>query len=285
MDSDIRPYTLELKPRNREATKPAELIQVTGHQALSLYARRAITVLWHNAHQQGVEPGKDYSIEIDDLKTDRHKGYDVVEDAIVSLMRTILTVKLPGGATRRVQFLGGNDLDDPKRPAGVLTYSFDKRLIEILKDSTVWGKISIPVLMAFMSKYSVSLYENIAQMVNLDRKTTHVYSLEEFRELMGVREGQYKTFGEFNKHVLKPAVMEVSALAPFEITVLPVKEGKRVVQITVIWFHKGAEALRKALNEVESTKVGRKARISGTVEHVAQPIQSIARLIRMEQAD
>jgi hypothetical protein len=26
-----------------------------------------------------------------------------------------------------VQFLGGNDLDDPDRPAGVLTYSFDKR--------------------------------------------------------------------------------------------------------------------------------------------------------------
>jgi hypothetical protein len=284
MGPDIRPYTLELKPHNREATKPAELIQVTGHQALSLYARRAITVLWHNAHQQGVEPGKDYSIEIDDLKTNRHKGYDVVEDAIVSLMRTILTVKLPTGATRRVQFLGGNDLDDPKRPAGVLTYSFDKRLIEILKDSTVWGRISIPVLMAFMSKYSVSLYENIAQMVNLDRKTMHVYSLEEFRELMGVREGQYKTFGEFNKHVLKPAVMEVNALAPFEITVLPVKEGKRVVQISVTWFHKDAEALRKALNEVGSTKVGRKARISGTVEHVAQPIQSIARLIRMEQA-
>jgi len=58
---------------------------------------------------KGVEPGKDYSIEIDNLKTDRHKGYDAVEDAIVSLMRTILTVKLPNGAARRVQFLGGND--------------------------------------------------------------------------------------------------------------------------------------------------------------------------------
>src|SRR3954447_21593532 len=165
MDSDGPIHTLKLQPRGREALKPTELIQVTGHQTLSLYARRAITILWHHADQQGVEAGKDYSIEIDNLKTDRHKGYDVVEDAIVSLMRTILTVKLPNGATRRVQFLGGNDLDDPKRPAGVLTYSFDKRLIEILKDSTVWGKINIPVLMAFMSKYSVSLYENIAQMV------------------------------------------------------------------------------------------------------------------------
>jgi hypothetical protein len=283
MDSQGPLYTIKLQPRGREAIKPAELIQVTGHQTLSLYARRAITILWHNAHQQGVEPGKDYSIEIDNLKTDGHKGYDVVEDAMVSLMRTILTVKLPNGATRRVQFLGGNDLDDPKRPAGVLTYSFDKRLIDILQDSTVWGKINVPVLMAFMSKYSVSLYENIAQKVNLGRKQFHTYSLAEFRELMGVQDGQYKTFGEFNKHVLKPAVMEINALAAFTIGVLPVKQGKRVVQVSVSWMHKDADALQAAMKEVENTKVGRKARISGTVETIAPPIQSIARLMRTER--
>ena len=85
------------KPRNREAIKPAELIQVTGHHELTLYARRAITILWHNAHLQGIAEGRDYTVEIEDLKTDRHKGYDVVVDAIETLMRTILTVRLPGG--------------------------------------------------------------------------------------------------------------------------------------------------------------------------------------------
>jgi plasmid replication initiation protein len=283
MDSDGPLQTIKLRPRGREAIKPAELIQVTGHQTLSLYARRAITILWHNAHQQGVEPGKDYSIEIDNLKTDGHKGYDAVEDAIESLMRTILTVKQPNGTKTRVQFLGGNDLDDPSRPAGVLTYSFDKRLIKILQDSTVWGKINVAVLMAFMSKYSVSLYENIAQMVNLDRKQSHSYSLAEFRELMGVQDGQYKTFGEFNKHVMKPAVMEINALAAFTIGALPVKECKRVVQIMVNWTHKDADALRATMKEVESAKIGRRARISGTAETIAPPIQSIERLMRRDR--
>jgi Initiator Replication protein len=180
-------------------------------------------------------------------------------------------------------FLGGNDLDDPGRPAGVLTYSFDKRLIEILQDSRVWGKINVPVLMAFMSKYSVSLYENIAQMVNLERKQSHTYSLAEFRELMGVQDGQYKTFGEFNKHVLKPAVLEINALAAFTIGVLPVKQGKRVEQIMVTWMHKDADALQAAMKEVESTKVGRKARISGTAETIAPPMQSIERLMRADR--
>ena len=283
MDSEGPLYTIKLQPRGREALKPTELIQVTGHQTLTLYARRAITILWHNAHQQGVEPGKDYSIEIDNLKTDGHKGYEVVEDSIECLMRTILTVKRPNGKTTRVQFLGGNDLDDPKRPAGVLTYSFDKRLIEILQDSTVWGKINVPVLMAFMSKYSVSLYENIAQMVNLAHKQFHSYSLAEFRELMGVQDGQYKTFGDFNKHVLKPAVMEINALAAFEISVLPIKEGKRVAQLMVHWRHKDAAGLQAAMQEVENTKVGRKARISRTVETVLPPVPSIGRLMRTDR--
>src|SRR5215213_5198166 len=168
--SSNRVLTLDIKPRSREAIKPAELIQVSGHHELTLNARRAITILWHQAHLQGVEEGRDYTVEIDDLKPDGHKGYEMVEEAIEALMRSILVLRMPDGKTRRVQFLGGNDLDDPDRPAGVLTYSFDKRLIEVLKDSTIWGKIALPVLMAFTSKYAIRLYENIAQVASLSKK-------------------------------------------------------------------------------------------------------------------
>src|SRR3954469_8434339 len=212
--------TLAVRPRSRDAIKPAELIQVSGHHELTLNARRAITILWHQAHMQGVEEGRDYTIEIDDLKPDGHKGYEMVEEAVEALMRTILTLRLPDGRTRRVQFLGGNDLDDPERPAGVLTYSFDKRLVAVLRDSTIWGKIAIPVLMAFTSKYAVSLYENLAQLANLSMKTSESYSPDAFRAPLGVPPGRYKTFGELNKHVLKPALAEVNALAPFGVSVV-----------------------------------------------------------------
>ena len=275
-----RVLTLEIRPRDREAVKPAELIQVSGHHELTLNARRAITILWHNAHRQGVEEGRDYTIEIDELKPDGHKGYEMVEEAVEALMRTILTLRLPDGRTRRVQFLGGNDLDDPERHAGVLTYSFDKRLVAVLQDSTIWGKIAIPILMAFSSKYAVSLYENLAQLANLSHKTYQEYTLDEFRGLLGVPPGRYKTFGELNKHVLKPAVSEINAIAPFGISVLPVKEGKRVASIKVGWWPKDSEALQAATKELERSKVGRRARLAGTVEHVADPLPSTNRLAR-----
>jgi hypothetical protein len=275
-----RVLTLDIKPRNREAIKPAELIHVTGHHELTLNARRAITILWHNAHFQGVVEGRDYTIEIDDLKPDGHKGYEMVEEAVEALMRTILVLRLPDGKTRRVQFLGGNDLDDPERPAGVLTYSFDKRLIEVLQDSTIWGKIALPVLMAFTTKYAVSLYENLAQFANLSKKIHQDYSLDEFRELLGVPPGRYKSFGELNLHVIKPAVAEVNALAPFGVSLLPIKKGKKVTGIKVGWWAKDTDALQDASAEMQRSKVGRKARLSGTVEHVHEPLPSINRVLR-----
>jgi hypothetical protein len=272
--------TLDIRPRNREAIKPAELIQVSGHHELTLNARRAITILWYNAHLQGVTEGRDYTIEIDALKTDSHKGYEMVEEAIEALMRTILTLRLPDGRTRRVQFLGGNDLDAPDRPAGVLSYSFDKRMISLLKDSTIWGKIAIPILMAFTSKYSVSLYENVAQFANLKMKHYQDYTLDEFRNLLGVSPGRYKTFGELNKHVLKPAVGEVNALAPFGISVLPIKEGKRVVQIRVGWWTKDDPGRQAAWTEMHGPKATRRRRLASSGDAVAKPTPSISRLLR-----
>lgn len=274
-------YVLDLKPRNHsEASKPAELIQISGHHELTLNARRAITILWHNAHMQGIADGRDYTVEIDMLKPDGHKGYERVEEAVTALMRAILTVRMPNGKTRRVQFLGGNDMDDPDRPAGVLTYSFDKRLVEILKTSTIWGKIKLPVLMAFSSKYAVSLYENVAQLTGLGLKQSQQYGLDEFRDLLGVMPGKYKTFGELNKHVLKPAVDEINALASFNLSVLPVKQGKRVASVLVGWMPKDAEALQEAFAEAERPRFGRRARIAGTVEAVLPATPSIPRLVR-----
>jgi hypothetical protein len=284
-DSDTTLKVFDLKPRRDQAVKPAELIQITGHQALTLSARRSITILWHNAHMQGVAEGKDYTIEIDDLKPDNHKGYEQVEEAIEALMTSILKVRLPDGRTRRVQFLGGNDLDDPERPAGVLSYSFDKRLVEILRDSAIWGKISLPVLMAFSSKYSVSLYEHIAQWTGLSRKSYQDLTLEEFRDLLGVEEGKYAAFGALNKHVIKQTVLELNALASFSVTVVPVKTGKRVTHIRVGWWQKEKEELDAAWREVHRSKVGRKARITGSATSVTDPYPSQNRLARRGRGD
>ena len=274
------PRTLDVRPHLSEASKPSELIQIKGHQRLSLNARRAITLLWHNAHRQGIRAGQDYVIEIDDLKPDGHKGYEMVDEAIMALMRTILTVRLPDGGTRRVQLLGGNDIDDPFRESGVLHYSFDKRVISILENSTIWCKIDLPIIMILTSRYTISLYENIAQLAGLTRKCSQAFSLQEFRDVLGVENEKYQSFGALNKHIIKPAVQEINALASFTITLVPEKTGKKVTTIHIKWRTKTDEEIREAWREVDRPRVGRKARIAGLAEQVLPPAPSQNRLMR-----
>ncbi len=281
--TENRNRTLSFTPDFDESIKPSELIKITGHQTLSLNARRAITVLWHNAHRQGIEEGKDYTIPLADLRSDQNRSMKVVIEAIESLMRTLLIVPLPNGGSRRVQFLGGNDIDEPDRPAGMMTYSFDKRLVEILQDSYIWGKITMPILMAFSSKYAVSLYENLSQWVNLDYKSFQDFSLEEFRDILGVVEGKYPKYGALSRHVIQLAVIEINALAPFNVTVIPVKTGRKVTGIRVGWSRKDPDQLKEAFAEAQRPKVGRKQRVKGSAEYVAKPVQSIGEAMRQSR--
>lgn len=261
---------LELIPGEDHASKPSELIQIRGHDNLSLIARRAITILWHNAHRQGIEPHKTYSISLDRLVSARHKGTEAIGEAIETLMKTLVVMPLPGGGTRRAQVLGGNDMDDPNRSGGMLRYRFDQNLIEILKDSSIWGRISIPELMVLSSKYSISLYEHVSQWLGLHGKTTELFTIEEFRALLGVEDGKYNGFGQLNQRVIKEAVEEINALAPFNVLVRPEKTGKKVTHIRLGWGPKTIEQRQEAYAEAQRSRIGRRARITGQTEMILE---------------
>jgi hypothetical protein len=190
----------------------------------------------------------------------------MVEEAVEALMRTLIIVRLANGKTRRVQFLGGNDMDDPDRPAGVLVdmgqnrhSGFNGPVLEI-RDQPLRERRA-----AFKSDA-----ENMAGLQPGRVPRNH----------RRPSRANTKTFGELNKHVLKPAVAEINALAPFNVNVLPVKKGKKVVEVRVGWWVKESGEAQAAFQELNRSKVGRKARISGTVQHVSNPLPSADRLRR-----
>ncbi len=65
-------------------------------------------------------------------------------------------------------------------------------------------------------------------------------------------------------------------------SVIPLKEGRRVTKILLSWTEKSIEAKKEAFREHARPKVGRKARISGTVEHMA-PVPSSHKLAQAER--
>jgi len=179
-----------------------------------------------------------------------------------------VTVRLKDGRTRRVQLLGGNDMGDPDRPHGTLTYSFDKKLVPLLRESTVFGKLELSVMKAFSTKYALALYEAISRRVRLEHVFSEVFTLEAFRELLGVPEGKLSTYGNLNQYAIKPALLEINAMASFELRILPIKKGRKVVAVRVGWSLKDVDGLKAAFAEVKRPRVGRKDRIKNKVEKV-----------------
>lgn len=262
--------TLRLVPQDGEMLKPAELIDIEGATGLTLHARRLYNQLIYHAFGPDMgEEGKEWVIPLTELRGS-HNSNEHIEQSILSLMRTIVTVRMPDGVTRRVQLLGGNDMADDDRRHGTLTYSFDKRLVPLLRESSVFGKLEVAVLHAFSTKYALALYEALARRVRLSGKFYEDFSIEELRELLGVPADKLDIFSNLKLRAITPAVDEVNALASFGCRIEPKRTGRKVTGVRLYWWRKDVAGLREAYAELQRPKVGRRARLTGDIEDVVE---------------
>ena len=138
----------------------------------------------------------------------------------------------------------------------------------MLKNSTVFGKLELKVMMAFSTKYALALYEAIARRVRLRYKFSEEWSIDELRDVLGVPKGKLGIFGNLNKVAIQPAIAEINAMASFGVSMIPKKTGRRITSVMVGWWLKDEDDLKAAFAELERPRVGRKARIAGTVEEI-----------------
>lgn len=254
-----------------EMVKPVELIEVKGAAKLTLADRRLFNVLLLNAF--GPELGSEnrrFEIPLAELR-ETHDSNDRLVRSIEALMTTVVTIQRTDGSTDRVQLLGWNNLSDPKRRRGTLRYAIPPELAMLLRDSMVFAKLELEVLRSFTSKYALALYEAIARRVRLRHVFTEELDLDAFRELLGVEAGKLTTFGNLNQYAVKPAILEVNALSDFTVSILPKKTGRRVTGVMVGWEIKDIEGRKEAYAELQRSRVGRRARIAGTVEDMLAP--------------
>lgn len=261
--------TIDLKPHPGEMLKAAELIDISGAGGLSLYASKVYNRLLQEAHSPEIaDPGRDFTIPLAELRG-LHKGNERIGPTLKTLQTTIVTAILSNGKTRQVQLLGGVDFDDADRPEGTLSYSFDKRLVELLGDSQVFAKLELKILANFSSKYAAALYEAICRRVR-KQDCLEEFSLEKFRDvILRVEPGKLPGFAQLKQTAIDPALLEVNGLADFEVQVSPQKRGKRVHSIIMAWNWKDLAARKMAWDELRRPRVGRKARLTGIVEDVS----------------
>jgi hypothetical protein len=275
------PYmrTLDAKPNDVSIVKPGELVDVVEMTPLTLTDRRIYNLLLANAWDLISEP-KEHIIPKRELQSTLHKGTDRLEDSIRRLMTAIVEVRvLRGGkwSTKRVQLLGGNST--PDADDGSVRYDFHPLMREIISESTVFARLHKQIMFALSSKYSLALYEMIQKRGNLTRNYEE-FTLDEIRGFLGVPPGKLSSWINLKNKAITPALREVSELSDYAVEIAPVKgKAKQFTGVRLSWRRKDVPELKKVERELSFSKIGRKARLSGTVESVEAGAGEVARLV------
>lgn len=259
--------TLDLTPQPGEMLKPKELIELRNTGALTLQDRRVFNKLVENAWGPNLgKPGHWFEIRTADLRdaTDRNKR---LSDSIERLMQTIcVAVDEAGEFETRTPLLSSNKLETQVNN-GTFRYKLTEELADLLKDSTIFAKLDLEVMRSFRSKYAFSLYEAIARRIRMQRFTENL-TIDDLRDILGVEEDKLGEYKNLNKYAIQPAVTEVNAITPYTVSIVPKKQGRKVVSFIMGWEVKTEEQLQAAYTEMNRHSAGRKARTTSTDENV-----------------
>jgi hypothetical protein len=268
--------------------KAAEVIEISGAHELEAMDRAALNILYQHAHDCGrlAEPDAEFEIELARLRPSKHEANDRVRDALLRLMRVVVTVpyidgptaEYPHGEPRLIltPLFAFFDLSENEKPPATVRYALPKKLQPIIARSGRWGRIKAEVVCAMTSKYAIALYEIVQLRANL-QKAVETFPIDRFRELMGVPPGKLRRGPDFVRYVLDTAALEVNGLSDCGVEIRPVRKSPRapITAVTIAWWRKEGDEYRNVLRELKRPKVGRLARLKGTVEQVMPPLVSV----------
>lgn len=235
--------TLGAFQRRGEVIKPAELIEVRGGDKITLTARRIYNQLLANAFGPDMAAeGQEFQISFSDLRGN-HTSNDRVTEAILSLMQTVVRVRMSDSSERNVHLLGTTDIiKNGPGIATLLTYELHPKLLPILRDSQIFARLEMQILHGFGTKYGMALYEMIAKRIRLKHVFYEDFEVDEVRDFLGVPAGKLGPYAALRRKAIEPAVEEVNLLAPFSCKVdVAETQGRKVTKLRLSWWVKSIE--------------------------------------------
>lgn len=266
--------TLEQRTNHDGVPKAAELIEISGAYALEASDRAILNLLYQHAHDSGrlADPTAFWELPITALRPSKHNGTDRIRDSLSRLLSVQVKVAYRDGKTGRDRVLLTHLFESFDIPAdegigGPVRFRVPAALVPVLAQSSRWGRIKAEIVCAMSSKYAIALYELVQLRGNMER-CVEAFTLERFRDLLGVPPGAYERGNDFIKRVIEPAMLEVNGLSEFGVKV-DVKRAYSRAPITGVmigWWRKTGDEYRDTYRERQRSKLGRMARLKGNTE-------------------
>ena len=255
-----------------EIIKAGELVEARFARGASpsAPARKVLALLIQQAAGDAWKPGP-HSILKRELRGG-HKGNErlpSIFDELQGILLRIETIASDGRAAAlvapviayRIEHL--EDDDDSR-----VWWEFSEPARRAMEGSDYYAAMNRGTLLAFGSRYAVTMYERGCLLTGR-RNPRWRGTVEELREVLGVPPKVYRDWGNIRQKVIEPAIAEVNQIADF-VASYRVENGPRNKVVAVeIWFRAKDRAGRNAAAaELDSSRVGRKARRAGIVETV-----------------
>ncbi len=199
----------------------------------------------------------------------RHQSNDRLDKVLDELQRTLLRVQMrsPRGqdavlvapvVSQRIE-----ELSDDAR--SLVYWRFSEPMRRIMQASDHYAELQKQAVLAFESRYSVTLYE---QGCLRYRRQHPVWqgSIQDLREMLGVPAGKYRDWTDLRRFTLDMAKSEIDHLAPFTLHWQETRRGRAVVSVELRFEPKSPEAKTDAAAELQRSREGRKARRARTMD-------------------
>ncbi len=216
----------------REIFKHSAAIHI--HNNITLLQRRTWNVLLFNAYNE-LESQEEHHIRLLELATivgyDSH-DFDYLKESTKAMMNCIVEWDILGkdgspewGATVL--------LAQAEIKRGILTYAYSPALRRRLHNPSIYARLDLNLQKRFDSKYGLALWEICTDYLGSSREygETPFIELDEYRKLIGIREGGYPQFKEFNRCAVKEPVTEINRVSDFQVTVDYKRQGRKVVAL------------------------------------------------------
>lgn len=202
---------------------------------LSLLERKISNALLYHAYPN-LATEIEYEISIESLKNlldFNSKNTAVLKKALTKLVSTVIEWNLLSEKVEEVKsFEGWNAstiLSSVSVHKGIIRYQYSELLKTLIINPSMYGRINLMIQSRFKSSYSLVLYENCVRYRGLPYTKNFDYKI--FRQLLGVEDGKYETFRDFNRRVLTPAVTEINRSSDIQITPDITRQARKVKSI------------------------------------------------------
>ena len=224
------PLGMLIAGNNVEVKKHVGAIHVKG--SLLLLQRKAANALLLNAYEELPDDSvKEHTVRVAELAA--AVGYDsndheTLKRALEALVDLKVTWNLLDPEGQR-EWGVGSFLASARIKGGVCRYAYPAPLRELLYNPQIYARVNLAVQTRFSTGSALALYENCLRFLKVG--TTGWISLEDWRGLLGVGDGQYPEYKRFRSKVLTPSVKQVNEHSDIRIAMETRRERRRVAAI------------------------------------------------------